>query len=230
MEYFVSPDRAAENDGSAASPWSLIKGISMLEAGDVLYLRDGTYVGRVRLQGKRVTPTNPIVIRSYPGEHATIDGTIEDFREAPNDLWEGPFAHGEYVVSWQQIRALQVWQALRTVLVAGPAGAGHGSKSALCCGDHCLSVSHGKIPEISRPAAWGHVASDWTALGLAATGSAVWQWEDSRGTSIRGERWSRIAVRAARGAKFPTTTRITPELPCRVRGFQEVCGPPPTFL
>jgi len=97
MEYFVSPDGAAENDGSAVSPWSLIKGISMLEAGDVLYLRDGTYVGRVRLQGKRVTPTNPIVIRSYPGEHATIDGTIEDFRETPNDLWEGPFAHGEYV-------------------------------------------------------------------------------------------------------------------------------------
>jgi len=35
-------------------------------------------------------------------------------------------------MSWQQIRALQVWQPPRTVLVAGPAGVGRGSKSALC--------------------------------------------------------------------------------------------------
>jgi hypothetical protein len=97
MEYFVSPDGAEGNDGSAASPWPLSRGIAELQPGDVLYLRGGTYVGRVLLQGKHAEPSNPIVIRSFPGEHATIDGAIDDFRVVPNTRWAGPGANDEYV-------------------------------------------------------------------------------------------------------------------------------------
>jgi hypothetical protein len=83
MSIVVSPDGLAENEGTAASPWPLDKGLTELANGeDVLYLRGGTYVGSVfinKLTGK--------VICSYPGEHAVIDGTLVDFREAPNDLW-----------------------------------------------------------------------------------------------------------------------------------------------
>ncbi|TCM48740.1 hypothetical protein [Kribbella sp. VKM Ac-2568] len=84
MSIVVSPDGLVENEGTAASPWSLETGLTQLANGeDVLYLRGGIYVGPLfvhNLTGK--------VICSYPGEHAIIDGTLKDFRDAPNDLWD----------------------------------------------------------------------------------------------------------------------------------------------
>lgn len=97
MEYVVSPDGVEANDGSAASPWPLSKGIAALEPGDVLYLRGGTYLERALLKGKHAVPSNPIVITSFPDEHATIDGSVADFREAPNDDWVPGETPGEFV-------------------------------------------------------------------------------------------------------------------------------------
>ena len=97
MDRVVSPDGAEGNDGSVANPWPLQKGLDEVQPGDVLYLRGGTYVGRVTLNGKLATPASPVVIRSFPEEHAVIDGTLEDFLEAPNAGWEGPFDHDEYI-------------------------------------------------------------------------------------------------------------------------------------
>ena len=97
MEYVVSPDGVEANDGSLASPWPLNKGISVLQPGDVLYLRGGVYLQRLRVKGKVALPSYPIVITSYPGERATIDASVADFRTAPNDRWEPGQKPGEFV-------------------------------------------------------------------------------------------------------------------------------------
>ena len=62
----------------------------------MLSLRGGTYLGGCILTEKIGTPDNPIVIRSFPGEHAVLDGaTLEEFAVAPNDSWE-PLGDGEF--------------------------------------------------------------------------------------------------------------------------------------
>src|SRR3954449_2342048 len=82
-----SPDHAFRTVGHAAS---------VLQPGDELLLRGGTYVERVRVEHLDGTGA-PIVIRSFPGERATIDGTLDEFREAPNGDWELGEHPGEYV-------------------------------------------------------------------------------------------------------------------------------------
>jgi hypothetical protein len=89
MAIVVSPDGLLENDGTATSPWPLEKGLQELANGeDVLLLRGGSYVRRVVIREVIGTSAQPKVISSYPGERAVIDGTLEDFREVPNDLWK----------------------------------------------------------------------------------------------------------------------------------------------
>jgi hypothetical protein len=58
-----------------------------LGAGDVLNLRHRIHVGPVNITGKHGTPNAPIVIRSFPGEHANIDGTVPQFRRRHNEDW-----------------------------------------------------------------------------------------------------------------------------------------------
>jgi hypothetical protein len=87
-----------ENDGSIDSPWkTAAHAIKQLHPGDTLYLRGGSYFENVyvSLVG---TPKKPIVIRSYPGEQAVIDGGIPDFQLASESAWEpvGNRAAGEY--------------------------------------------------------------------------------------------------------------------------------------
>jgi hypothetical protein len=97
MEIVVSPDGVETNEGTAASPLPLQKGLDKLEhPGDVLSLRGGTYLATATLEKTNGTLGNPIVIRSFPGEHAVLDGaTLAEFRVAPNDNWE-PIGNGEF--------------------------------------------------------------------------------------------------------------------------------------
>ena len=97
MEIVVSPDGVDTNEGSAASPWPLAKGIAELrDPGDVLSLRGGTYLTTMTLTDRKATAANPIVIRSFPGERAVLDGaTIDEFRVVPNDSWV-PLGNGEF--------------------------------------------------------------------------------------------------------------------------------------
>ena len=88
MEYFVSTSGNDTNPGSQDRPFRTVgKGVGVLLAGDVLNLRHGIYVGPVNIAGKHGTADDPIVIRSYPGEHAYIDGTLTEFRRPNNDDW-----------------------------------------------------------------------------------------------------------------------------------------------
>jgi hypothetical protein len=104
-ECYVAPSGHDTNPGTVARPFRTIaKGVSILQAGDVLTLRHGVYIETVVIRGKHGTPTQPILIRSYPGEHAYIDGSVSPFRQMPNTDWEpasryDPDAHPEEYVS-----------------------------------------------------------------------------------------------------------------------------------
>ena len=97
MEYVVSPDGVSTNDGSAESPWPLQQVVDMeLQPGDVILLRVGAYFETTKLTSWQGTTDNPIVIRSFPGEHAVLDGaTLGEFRAVPNEAWE-PLGNDEY--------------------------------------------------------------------------------------------------------------------------------------
>lgn len=98
--YFVNAAKGDDkNDGSEARPWKSIQhGVTRLKPSDTLYLRGGTYYEKVRLTRSGAADA-PIVIASYPGELAVIDGGLREFFESPETSWE-PFkggAEGEFV-------------------------------------------------------------------------------------------------------------------------------------
>lgn len=76
--YYVSPDGSESGDGSAARPWDLAKALShpaVVRGGDTIWVRAGTYTGRFTSSLRGATGA-PIVVRAYPGERATIDGSL----------------------------------------------------------------------------------------------------------------------------------------------------------
>ncbi|MPY88606.1 MAG: hypothetical protein GEU99_11840 [Luteitalea sp.] len=110
-ECFVSPSGNDASPGTIAAPFATIaKGVSVLQAGDVLSLRGGVYVEPVVVAGKHGTETQPIVIRSYPGEQASIEGSLPEFRALNNQDWEraslyDPDAHPDEYVSVTKLAA-----------------------------------------------------------------------------------------------------------------------------
>jgi Right handed beta helix region/Protein of unknown function (DUF1565) len=105
QEYFVSPSGSDNNTGTLSQPFRTVaKGISVLGAGDILNLRQGEYVESVEVKSKHGLAEAPIVIRSFPGERATIDGSVHQFRTLNNDDWEparqrDPDAHPDEYLS-----------------------------------------------------------------------------------------------------------------------------------
>ncbi|MGH9162006.1 MAG: hypothetical protein ACRD2X_18720, partial [Vicinamibacteraceae bacterium] len=110
-ECFVSLSGNDANQGTIAEPFATIaKGISVLQAGDVLSLRGGVYVEPVVVAGKHGAEAQPIVIRSYPGEQASVEGSLPEFRALNNEDWEpaslyDPNAHPDEYVSVTKLAA-----------------------------------------------------------------------------------------------------------------------------
>jgi hypothetical protein len=74
--YYVAPNGLPTNDGTAARPLDLATALSAsspARAGDTIWLRGGVYSGTFtsNLNGAY---GQPIIVRQYPGERATIDG------------------------------------------------------------------------------------------------------------------------------------------------------------
>jgi hypothetical protein len=75
----VTPAGSWAGQGTATSPWSLDYALDGAEGrvqrGDTVWLRGGIYPGtfNATLCG---TPSEPIIVRQYPGERATIQGTL----------------------------------------------------------------------------------------------------------------------------------------------------------
>lgn len=74
-DYYLSPSGNDTNSGTFAAPWKTFsKAVSVIGAGDHLYLRGGNYAERLILNGKSGTSQAPIVIRAYESEIVVIDG------------------------------------------------------------------------------------------------------------------------------------------------------------
>jgi hypothetical protein len=100
-----------ESAGLENKPWRTLKhAINQLQAGDTLYLRAGVYYEQLYL-GLKGTKEKPIIIRSYPGEQAIIDGGLPELVTSPDKAWvpctDG--VDGEY-------RSAQRWPNLRDVV------------------------------------------------------------------------------------------------------------------
>ncbi|MFN3324128.1 MAG: malectin domain-containing carbohydrate-binding protein [Bryobacteraceae bacterium] len=79
-QFFVSPTGKPSGNGSISNPWDLATALnhpSAVKPGATIWMRGGTYGsgGPVtsRLTG---TASNPIVLRQYPGERATLNGSL----------------------------------------------------------------------------------------------------------------------------------------------------------
>lgn len=74
--YYVAPTGSDSNPGTAASPKATINEVAyLLSAGDILYLRAGTYNQSVYMYNSGSSKA-PITIAGYPGEKAVIDGSF----------------------------------------------------------------------------------------------------------------------------------------------------------
>jgi hypothetical protein len=77
--HYAAPGGTATGDGSQGRPWDLATALAggrgAVQPGDTIWLRGGTYPGKfaATLTG---TSAAPIVVRQYPGERATLDGTL----------------------------------------------------------------------------------------------------------------------------------------------------------
>ena len=77
-DYFVSKSYGNNNnDGkSISSPFKTIaKAASVMSAGDVCYIREGTYHETITMNGKSGSEGSPIVFTRYKNERVVLDGT-----------------------------------------------------------------------------------------------------------------------------------------------------------
>ena len=77
-QFFVSPTGTSGGNGSIGSPWSLQTALNhpaAVKPGDTIWVRGGVYKGKFRAQLKG-TAADPIIVRNYNDERATIDTGI----------------------------------------------------------------------------------------------------------------------------------------------------------
>ncbi|MBL8214296.1 MAG: hypothetical protein JNK87_26485 [Bryobacterales bacterium] len=80
-QFYVSPAGNSAGDGSVNRPWDLATALlphSSIRPGDTIWLRNGRYGnGRTQFVSRLAgTASQPILVRQYPGERATIDGGL----------------------------------------------------------------------------------------------------------------------------------------------------------
>lgn len=75
--FYVAPTGKDSNPGSLSSPWRTIgKAVRTLQAGDVVYIKNGVYREWVELnqEANSGTAAQPIAYRAYPGHQPVLDG------------------------------------------------------------------------------------------------------------------------------------------------------------
>ncbi len=76
-QWFVSPSGHSSGNGSQSDPWDLQTALnqpSSVKPGDTIWLRGGRYIAPFKSHLKGASG-KPIIVRAYPGERATLDGT-----------------------------------------------------------------------------------------------------------------------------------------------------------
>ena len=81
--FYVAPDGDDSNQGDLQNPWGTIGyGVSKLNAGDTLYIREGEYKETFSLENSSGSEESPIVVSGYPGERPVING-----KDLVSELW-----------------------------------------------------------------------------------------------------------------------------------------------
>ncbi len=113
--YYVSPEGNNDNTGSIDSPFaSLQKGHDMMQAGDTLILRGGTYYPTDRINfTKDGSADSYYVVRSFPGELPVIDG---------ENIPDGNINHGS-TTTWAFNNAIY-WKVTGPIKLTNGRGAG----------------------------------------------------------------------------------------------------------
>ncbi len=75
--YYVAPNGNDNAAGTINAPFASIQhAVDLAGAGDVVYVRAGTYVEEVKIRNSG-QPGNPLTVSAYPGEEVVIDGRYE---------------------------------------------------------------------------------------------------------------------------------------------------------
>ncbi|MCP5094909.1 MAG: DUF1565 domain-containing protein, partial [Chloroflexi bacterium] len=75
--YYVAPNGNDNAAGTINAPFASIQhAVDLAGAGDVVYVRAGTYVEEVKIRNSG-QPGNPLTVSAYPGEQVVIDGRYE---------------------------------------------------------------------------------------------------------------------------------------------------------
>jgi hypothetical protein len=79
--FYVSTEGADGNPGTMEQPWrSFAHAAGSVSAGDVVYVRGGTYAQRLVVTGA-VSEDAPLEFRAYPGEQPVLDGSSMSLEE-----------------------------------------------------------------------------------------------------------------------------------------------------
>lgn len=100
--YYLAPNGNDSNPGTSSQPFfTLKKAWSVIAAGDIVYMRGGTYFypSSQELMGKNGTSSGPITIMAYPGEVPIVSKTSSwTFSTRAGIYFEGNYFH------WQGIK------------------------------------------------------------------------------------------------------------------------------
>lgn len=93
-EFYVAPNGTAGGNGTQTQPWDLQTALnqpSTVKPGDTIWLRGGTYqvggVWTVFHSALTGAANQPITVRQYPGEHATINGSLFQYTGGWVNYW-----------------------------------------------------------------------------------------------------------------------------------------------
>jgi len=80
-QWYVAPNGRPDASGGANDPWDLATALRpprTVQPGDTIWLRNGTYGDGATtfVSGITGNARNPIIVRQYPGERATINGCL----------------------------------------------------------------------------------------------------------------------------------------------------------
>jgi len=115
--YYVAPNGSDGNNGSISQPYATLnKAWTVVSAGDIIYMRGGTYYfsSQQMLRGKNGSAGNHIKVWAYPGETPVLSrGSSYDYEYSCGIYFVGNYVHfkGLEITGYRQLNQ-NVWSGL----------------------------------------------------------------------------------------------------------------------
>ena len=154
--YYVSTTGSNNNSGTLSSPFATLnKAWSVVTAGDIIYVRGGTYtyamMGQTTLSGKSGTSGNPITIQNYPGESPVINFSANTFTSQVIGI------------AMQNANYIRI-KGLRITSINQPHD-GSAAQYGIMLWDHVSNCTFEQM-EIDHIGGWGVTIGDWSSDNL----------------------------------------------------------------